>query len=446
MQNRIIKTIKPTPPPESWFGIIATRIFFPFIIVWDIIKFIINQIFGELVGRFILPSQNKISNINVDEVVDEINQKDRKLFAERKFLMTDEGVRLDTLEITQRNYTKNMDQYIIFFPDDDVLYEEMIPDMKYYAKRLGCNVIGFNYRNVSRSKFREKIPGSTWDLVTDGLYQVQRLLDEGIKAENIHLKGDGYGAAYATLVAAHLHEHKQPVFIFNGRSFSTLTKMIVGWIRAKPGSGHQETTLGEIGGWLARPFISLFLSLTKWEIDAEKVFQFIPETHRKYMLVRTPHGSDAEKPNKILKDILPLEKPDDYVDDDKVKHYSSLHMSLRMERWKKKVEVREDVDNAGRYIQSTAFKYGEKTREAAIKNVESRKEMLQELENFMLKKMYLAKDRNTDGHYVSEKKLRNFRGDSACDFFVDAFNQFQRYKEIEKNNSIPESYQRPILV
>ncbi|CDZ79463.1 Alpha/beta hydrolase family protein [Legionella massiliensis] len=193
-------------------------------------------------------------------------------------------------------------------------YEQIIADMQADAAELECNVVGFNLRGVGNSTGH---PQSKQDLVNDGIAQIQRLLDAGVSAENITLKGHSLGGGISTLVADHFHKQGYKVNLFNGRSFSSLTNFVVGQIRTGSSeTGHEETFGGKLLGWLAKPFVSFAVRLVKWEMDADDAFKAIPAEYKEYMLARTRREMRTAE----------------VLDDPVIPHYASLHAALKTER------------------------------------------------------------------------------------------------------------------
>ena len=88
----------------------------------------------------------------------------------------------------------------------------------------GQNILMFNYRNTGGSTGK---PTSYKDLVIDGLAQIDYLLSQGVKPENITLYGHSLGGAVATEVAAHMHAQDKPAGrLFVDRSFTRISDVI----------------------------------------------------------------------------------------------------------------------------------------------------------------------------------------------------------------------------
>ena len=322
---------KPQYTTWQWFKFIAIRCIFPPILLWDLFALIVNKLAGSAVGGIILPAQNIDSMRYGNFHSNDIKIFDTNLITHTKHtVITHDGAELDTFEIThmsQINKPAVEQQYIINMVGNGSAYEQHISEMQDNAHALGCNVVGFNYRGVSQSTSRAT---SANDLVTDGIAQVQRLLDQGVLPEHITLKGHSLGAGIGSLVAAHFHEQSQA--IFNDRSFSSLTNVVVGFIRTgfalgnKDATGHSETLGRKLLGWLAKPFIMLALALTGWEMNADEAFKSIPEENREYIVARTRR---TERTETVIDDLI-------------ISHYASMHLALKDERLAKKAALQGD--------------------------------------------------------------------------------------------------------
>lgn len=349
---------RPSMPASQLTKSILYRVFFPPILLWDFAKWGVNKLLGEMVSYIVLPAQNmKLENNNESDSADEqptrcfysdddSDDDDAKLAThsytvsevartdatesslESLKVTTHDGASLDTLQITPSSLVNKPDiekKFIINFVGNAMSYEDVIEEIKNNAKALNRVVIGFNLRGVKKSTGQAK---SKDDLVTDGIAQVQRLLDAGVPSQNITLKGHSLGGALATMVAHHFHQQGRPLYLFNDRSFSSITNFVVGQIRtAGTGTGHKETFGMKLLGWIAKPFIKLGVSLVKWEINADDAYKGIPEAFKEYILVRS---------KKSAREASAEQTP---VDDSVITHYASLHHALKSERRAQKVRL-----------------------------------------------------------------------------------------------------------
>lgn len=177
---KIYNAPKPRYSFWEWFKFIAIRTVFPPVLLWDLIKIGANKWLGEWVGGLVLPAQNdNFDHLAVrDDTVSTYNEDN--LTCEKHEVITHDEAHLDTFEIkhnSQENIDPKYQKYIINLVGNGMCYEHIIHDMKEDANALKANVIGFNLRGVGQSTGKAK---SRDDLVTDGIAQVQRLLDQGV--------------------------------------------------------------------------------------------------------------------------------------------------------------------------------------------------------------------------------------------------------------------------
>ncbi|HEX4045403.1 MAG TPA: protein SidB [Gammaproteobacteria bacterium] len=324
----------------TWVKRIGIRLLFPPILLWDGIKFGVNRLAGETMGRLILAAQNDEYYNKyictpehpdpVGEKIKHINEtKGAALTTMKGKVYTHDGACLDTFEIKQKaDIPNNEKKYIINFLSAGMYYEEILNEMEEDAERLGCNIIGFNYRNVSRKDIETTIsqsPKSENDLVTDGIAQVQRLLDNGIKPENITLPGHSLGGAIATLVTSHFKKTGVQINVFNDRSFSSITNFVIGHSRRM--INNTETIFGKIVGYIIKPFVKLSLLATKWDMNVVEAYKNLPDAHKEYMVVQ----SSKEKRSKISRP----------KDDGTITPYASLHAALKESRQVEKARLDE---------------------------------------------------------------------------------------------------------
>lgn len=306
-QNKIY--IAPKPYQVMKQNGVLHRIFFLFILLWDATKLVFNKVLGSAISYRILPAQiprRSLENLKLvlSTQIEKINASE-DLTSKELTVITHDAARLDTLEIRPKN-NKNAPSsaaYIITFRGNSMLYEDKIDDMVENARQLNCCVIGFNYRGVGKSIGQ---PRSANDLVTDGIAQVQRLLDAEVSSQQIVLHGHSLGSGVATLVAKHFHDQDIHINLFNGRSFSTITNVFVGKIHT--------------ARWLAKPLIKFALTATRWEIDAASAYKALQDANKEYIVVRSS-------------------KKDRCQDDSTIVHEASLHAAFAGERKVEKARI-----------------------------------------------------------------------------------------------------------
>lgn len=327
---------KPTYPKYHWLYIITARIFFPPILLWDLLKYVMNRLLGSLVSRIVLPAQDmKKFKVVYTEHPSVVPYKRLN----RIKVITHDGAHLDTIEfkhLYHANEKVSEQICIIKFNGNGVYSEDLSDKSDDESVNLKCNVVIFNYRNVNLST---GILRSKDDLVTDGIAQVQRLLDQGYKPDHIILHGFSLGGAVASCVAFHFHQLGIQLNLFNERSFSTVSNSVVGWIRTSLTTGHQESLFRIMLGYIFKPVIMFALALVKWDIDAISAYQQIPAENKRHLVVRSAKQDRniiLPQEASVLSNGNPVQVKDDIV----ISHYASIHAALKPERRAIKQQLR----------------------------------------------------------------------------------------------------------
>lgn len=362
------------------------KLIFPLTALWLGLKYIINALFGRMLGRVILRNQTA-EDLKNDLIEDTTQYNSDTLTFHSEKIITHDHCELDTIEINHRAQIKravNEKEYVIYFTGRWGCFERSMEKIIDMANDLEINVVAFNYRGVSKSTgyaYAKK------DLMTDGIAQVQRLLDMGIDPELIVLRGYSLGGAVATKVAKHFHDQGIKLNIFNERSFSNVMHVIAGFLRhigAPQKSGHQAGNLGIFLSYLLWPFVKLSLLLTDWEIEAADTFKALPVTHREYIAVRSSK-QELKKDTKI-------------TDDSGITHYASLHRALKEERRIEKTEITSARDNIRKLVTSNPLV------NRALKKADQH---FDEALNYLKSRKMTAKEGNKyeNGHYIDLKDL-----------------------------------------
>lgn len=212
-------------------------------------------------------------------------------------IFTHDGCQLETVEVSPVvNKSSNANKkYMINFHGRDQRAMSGIPhnisQVINMAKELNCTMIGFSYRGIGLSTGSAS---SEDDVVTDGIAQVQRLLDGDVLPKDITLCGHSVGGAVATLVAKYFYRHGIEIKVINDRSFSSLTNGTVGVIQSEAFQGRPEVYsqpqfsdyLILVLVWLTKPLIKLGLLLTKWEMAAADAYEVLPEKNKLCFVVK----------------------------------------------------------------------------------------------------------------------------------------------------------------
>jgi hypothetical protein len=152
--------------------------------------------------------------------IDDPDYKETKLSITHK----DGGV-TDGVEYISAEQPKEPSEqkWVIYFSGNTQPFETRIAERYEDQKELKCNYVAFNYRGIGDSKYNK--PMTYHSCMQDGVAQVQRLLDMGVKPENITLKGHSIGGALSVKTAKYFHDQGSTVKVYSGRSFGSLTKV-----------------------------------------------------------------------------------------------------------------------------------------------------------------------------------------------------------------------------
>ncbi|KTD10765.1 hypothetical protein Lgra_1731 [Legionella gratiana] len=268
---------------------------------------------SESIGKLVLPSQwlepKNISEITLNQFAHVNN-----LIIEGGYVGTHDHAVLDTIELkptAESNKPLKNQHFIIKFNGNGMLYQNVLRDYAYDANKLNVTVIGFNYRGVGNSK---KTPTTFQDLVTDGIAQVQRLLDSGVDSKKITVDGLSLGGGVATMVASHFHNIGKPVYLWNDRSFASISKAAAGVV-----APEVDNIFGEV---LATSCESASWSLMKpagWEVNVAKAYNAIPDEYKNHMYV-------AKKSNRSYGDGV-------------IAHRASLHEGVKQDEKKRGIRT-----------------------------------------------------------------------------------------------------------
>lgn len=184
--------------------------YLPLVRVGELLSYYIRSVSASLVDTHPQArTQHRMKLIKLDK---------RTAFYHKGQVITHDGETLNSLEIYPMHLEAN--RYIIKFETPGVRCDDLLEFYAYDAIRLKARVVGFDYR---KQKIMADIKAFD-SYITDGIAQVQRLLDAGALASQIVLDGFAVGAVIATRVAAHFHKLGLKLYLWNDRSFSSTAK------------------------------------------------------------------------------------------------------------------------------------------------------------------------------------------------------------------------------
>lgn len=172
-------------------------------------------------------------------------------------------------------------KFIIKLNGSGRLYNNLLDSFAYDAKELSATVIGFDYRGVSYST---KIPLRLFDLIVDGIAQVQFLLALGAQSENITIDGYSIGAFIGTFVASYYHYHKQSVYLFNDRSLTSLLTLFAAALEAR------MPVLS-----FFKPLVEWGMNIKAWEGNVIAAYKIIPRTNKAHMFIASETSKAGSK-------------------------------------------------------------------------------------------------------------------------------------------------------
>ncbi|HTM63408.1 MAG TPA: alpha/beta hydrolase [Gammaproteobacteria bacterium] len=234
---------------------------------------------SKRIGQIILPAQRRPhQTISYDAL--ELFASENNLIITPGIVATHDGAELDTLELLSQFETEkqiNEQYYIVKFNGNGMHYNDLLTIHAETANRLDTNIIAFDYRGVGAST---QTPTTFNDLVTDGIAQVQRLLDEGVDSEKITLDGTSLGGGVATMVAHHFHKIGKPVYLWNDRSFASISQAATGMVASEAPGIFNDIYNSSVAclSWSG-------LGSTGWNAYVAKAYNEIPAKYKSYMYV-----------------------------------------------------------------------------------------------------------------------------------------------------------------
>lgn len=137
----------------------------------------------------------------------------------------------------------------------------------------------FNFRGVGLSF---PAPTTQEDLVTDARTVMKYLLGSGVHPHNILLYGHSLGGCVATLLRA---EYPGGPLVHD-RSFVSLDKVVLGWVRTTPSAVK----------WVVRTMLPAVMRALGWQMDVRKSWEKVKGNaivlyHKRDQIINFDHAS-----------------------------------------------------------------------------------------------------------------------------------------------------------
>ncbi len=236
---------------------------------------------SKSLGKVILPAQKRVAG-SIDQSTYLDIADSYGLVINTGIVGTHDHAMLDTIEIkpaAEALLPIEEQHYIVKFNGNGMHYQDRINELVRDANQLESNIIAFNYRGVGNSV---KQPDTIQDLITDGIAQVQRLIDSGVDSTKITLDGISLGGGVSVMVAHYFHQKNinLPVYIWPDRSFASLSKAAAGMFAPKSKGISSSCVTSSL-----ETSASCVMVPAGWDIDVAKAYNEIDPAYKGYMYV-----------------------------------------------------------------------------------------------------------------------------------------------------------------
>jgi len=308
---------------------------------------------SESIGRVILPAQTLTpAEIDFMQLYELAAQYDLNI--EHGDVNTHDQATLKTIQITPNRQLKqpeNERRYVVKFVGNMTQYEQMLNTFIPEAANLNATIVGFNFRGVGHST---KTPQLFQDLVTDGIAQVNRLLQNGVNPENITIDGISLGGAIATMVAAYFHQHGIRVYLFNDRSLSRISAAAAGML-----APTFRWPFGDIAFSSTETTTRVVLKATGWQENLAAAYHSIPAQYKTHMYVAKASEESAG--------------------DGVIAHPASLHVGVKKDEKEKGI-------NTGHKVYARLYAGHNQSRRDLVCKENAARNGQEVYENFVLRK------------------------------------------------------------
>lgn len=275
---------KPSSPYPEWIKFFAIRTLFPIVGLWDISRALLNRIADRAIKKIMHPSPVEDTAKYLIKNVAAYNSDE--LTNERSIVMSHDGAALDTWSIShlsQENLPTQTQKYIIYFIDVQHTYGQYIDQMQADAAELQSNVIAFNFRKNGHIEIK--------DYLTDGVSQVQRLINQGVSPKNITLKAYSFSGILAVLVTQYFQDSHKPIKLLCDRSSLSMGALVLERMGLSILGSIENPYLNRLVT-IARPFVRKGLTMAQHTVNANApVFKETPRKLWNYLLMKARRES-----------------------------------------------------------------------------------------------------------------------------------------------------------
>jgi hypothetical protein len=255
-----------------------------------------HMVAKRAISLLVFPAQfKKVEPLNIDELQD----YNPELSIQTENIILANNRELYAIIIEPKKDIKgtivifNGQNAVINDPRKLKIFFKMASDVEY-------RVIGFNYSGTGKKKI------TTWSeksLIAD----IEKLVEhfKTNKKENLFpiiFKGNSLGGAVAKAGAKKFHRNKIPVYLWNGRSFTSVAAVLAGYIETLTISGHYSHKITIKLANFFKPILDYIFSFYNWGMHAGDAYLEIPDPFKHYYIV---HSSEEEKKYKKDDVIIP---------------------------------------------------------------------------------------------------------------------------------------------
>ncbi|MBS0635697.1 MAG: alpha/beta hydrolase fold domain-containing protein [Verrucomicrobia bacterium] len=212
MTNPLFTALAQKPQEARWHAPAPAASFLKFI------SAVTGQAVAKTVSNTILPSLEHTA-----KELAKIEKEAKEHLKEMHDTKRSKWNGLDRIAISGSDKPMSERKIIVYFLPNYELWQQKLAIFQELRLNLGVDVISSNYRGCGKS---EGFPLDEKPLIDDGLAQVQQLLDQGAKPENIALYGYSLGGGISMAVAGLLEDNGVSVNVINERSFGSLSAVV----------------------------------------------------------------------------------------------------------------------------------------------------------------------------------------------------------------------------